>query len=65
MKILITIVHHWNPKGDGKHASLRPQREPRLFGLQDQLLSLRRLGTSQGVLNMSKMVVEDANCSST
>ena len=61
MKILITIVHHWNPKGDGKHASLRPQGEPRLFGLQDQLLSLRRLDTCQGVLNIEKMVVEDAN----
>ena len=61
MRILIAIVHHWNPKGAGRHASLRPQREPRQFALQDQLLALRRLDTRQGVLNISTKMVEDAN----
>ena len=61
MRILVTIVHHWNPKGAGRHASLRPQREPRQFALQDQLLALCRLDTRQGVLNIATKTVEDAN----
>ena len=61
MRILVTIVHHWNPKGEGLHASLRPQREPRQYALQDQLLSLRRLHTAQGVLDIANKTVEDAN----
>ena len=61
MRIVVTIVHHWNPKGAGRHASLRPQREPRQYALQDQLLSLRRLDTRQGVLNIATKMVDDAN----
>ena len=61
MRILVTIVHHWNPKGAGRHASLRPEREPRQYALQDQLLSLRRLDTRQGMLNIATKTVEDAN----
>ena len=61
MRILVTIVHHWNPDGTGRHASLRPQREPRQYALQDQLLALRRLDLRQGVLNIASKTVEDAN----
>lgn len=61
MRILVAIVHHWNPNGAGHHASLRPQLEPRLYALQDQLLALRRLDTRQGVLNISTKTVDDAN----
>lgn len=61
MRILITIVHHCNPKGDGRHGSLMPDTAPRLRALQDQLLSLRRLDVRQGVLNIRDKVVNDAN----
>ena len=61
MRILLTIVHHWNPEGGGRHASLRPDPQPRLHGLQDQLLSLARLGTGQGALNIAEMRVDNAS----
>ena len=61
MRILLTIVHHWNPDGNGNHASLRPNPTPRLQALQDQLLSLRRLDVRQGLLNIRDKVVENAN----
>ena len=61
MRILLTILHHWNPKGDGRHASLRPDAQPRLQGLQDQLLHLVRLGTGQGALNIGEMRVDNAS----
>ena len=61
MRILLTIVHHWNPQGGGRHASLRPDPKPRLHGLQDQLLTLARLGTGQGALNIGEMRVDNAN----
>ena len=61
MRILLTIVHHWNPEGGGQHASLQPDPKPRLEALQKQLLSLVRLGTGQGVLNIAEMRVDDAS----
>ena len=61
MRILLAIVHHWNPQGGGRHASLRPDPTPRLHALQDQLLALARLGTAQGVLNIEGMRVDNAN----
>ena len=61
MRILLTIVHHWNPKGGGRHASLQPDPKPRLEALQEQLLSLVRLGTGQGALNIAAMRVDDAS----
>ena len=61
MRILITIVHHWNPDGNGNHASLRKDPRPRLQALHDQLLHLRRLGTQQGVLNIRDKAVNNAN----
>ena len=61
MRILVSIVHYCNPKGDGVHGSLRRNTEPRRRALQDQLLALSRLGFSQGVLNMESMRVDNAN----
>ena len=61
MRILITIVHHWNPQGGGKHASLRPDPTPRLRALEEQLLALRRLSMLQGMLNIRDSIVEKAN----
>ena len=61
MRILLAIVHHWNPEGGGRHASLRPDPKPRLHGLQDQLLSLVRLGTGQGALNIGELRVDNAS----
>ena len=61
MRILLAIVHHWNPEGSGRHASLRPDPKPRLRALQDQLLALRRLAVGQGLLSIAERRVEDAN----
>ena len=61
MKILAAIVHHWNPDGGGRHASLRPNPQPRTQALQEQLISLRRLANRQGAIDMGVMEVTDAN----
>ncbi len=61
MRILVAIVHHWNPNGSGRHASLRPNPHPRKCGLQDQLLALRRLGTLQGNLDFVSLSVQPVN----
>lgn len=61
MKILIAIVHYWNPEGNGRHASLRPDPIPRIKALQAQLLCLKRLGNLQGVLNINTRSVDNAN----
>lgn len=61
LRILLAIVHHWNPHGDGAHQSLRPDLEPKLWALQDQLLCLRRLGVFQGTLNIARQQVEPVN----
>lgn len=61
MKILAAIVHHWNPEGGGRHASLRRDPQPRRHALQDQLLSLRRLGLGQGVIDLGAKAVINAN----
>ena len=39
MKILVAIVHYWNPNGGGAHQSLRPSPEPRIEALTNQILS--------------------------
>ena len=53
MNILVVIVHFWNPAGNGKHQSLRPDPLPRIHALCEQLLSLRRLSLNQSVLHMA------------
>ena len=61
LRIFLAIVHHWNPHGDGAHQSLRPELEPKLWALQDQLLCLRRFGVYQGTLNIACQQVEPVN----
>jgi len=53
MRILIAVVHHWNPEGGGRHQSLRPNPQPRLEALRQLLSGLRRLGSNQYVLDMA------------
>jgi hypothetical protein len=52
MRILLAILHYWDPQGDGQHQSLRPNPAPRIAALQDQLLALRRLGLRRSYLHM-------------
>ena len=61
MKILVAIVHHWNPEGGGRHASLRPNPAPRILALQEQLLCLLRLANRQGAIDIGARAVTDAN----
>ena len=61
MKILLAIVHYWDPDGDGRHQSLRPNPQPRIQALQQQLLCLRRLGLQQSHLHMADRMVYPAN----
>ena len=57
----MAIVHHWNPSGGGRHASLRPDFRPRREGLQQQLLSLRRLCPLQGTIDFSSLHFQPVN----
>jgi len=52
MRILLAIVHYWDPEGDGQHQSLRPNPAPRVAALQEQLLALCRLGLRRSYLHM-------------
>ncbi len=61
MRILLAIVHHWNPEGGGKHASLRPNPSSRLEAFQAQLLSLQRLGYRQSQLNIAELEAQSVN----
>lgn len=61
MRILLAIVHYWNPQGGGQHQSLRADPQPRLEALQQQLLCLRRLGLGQSMLHMQDRAVYPAN----
>lgn len=61
MRILLAIVHYWNPEGGGHHGSLRPDPAPRIQAFQQQLLSFQRLGTRQAQLNMTAMKADPAN----
>ena len=61
MRILLAIVHYWNPEGGGAHGSLRPDPRPRIEAFQQQLLALQRLGDRQAQLNMASMSADCAN----
>jgi len=52
MRILLAIVHYWDPSGGGRHQSLRPNPAPRIAALQDQLLALQRQGRRRSYLHM-------------
>ena len=47
VRILVAVVHYWDPKGNGHHGSLRPNPRPRIDAFQQQLLALQRMGTRQ------------------
>ena len=61
MRILLAIVHYWNPEGGGAHGSLRPDPRPRIEAFQQQLLALQRMGNRQAQLNMASMSADSAN----
>lgn len=61
MRILLVIVHHWNPEGSGKHQSLRPDPQPRIQAFQQLLLCLQRQGSRQSQLHMEAMEARPAN----
>lgn len=52
MRILLAILHYWDPEGGGQHQSLRPNPAPRIAALQEQLLALCRLGMRRSYLHM-------------
>jgi hypothetical protein len=61
MRILVAIVHFWDPQGGGQHQSLRPNPAPRIAALQDQLLGLRRLGLLRSYLHMGDLAAYPAD----
>ena len=52
MKILLAVVHYWDPEGSGRHSSLRPNPMPRVEALKQLIMGLRRLGSCQYQLHM-------------
>ena len=61
MRILLAVVHYWDPEGGGKHGSLRSNPRPRIEAFQQQLLALQRMGTRQSQLNIETMAADPAN----
>lgn len=61
MRILVAIVHHWNPEGSGRHQSLRPDPQPRIQALREQILALCRLGRQQLHLDLADQAAYPAN----
>jgi len=61
MRILLAIVHHWNPEGGGAHGSLSRDPAPRIEAFQQQLLALQRLGERQAQLSIAAMQAQPAN----
>ena len=61
MRILVAVVHYWDPDGNGRHASLRPNPRPRVDAFQQQLLALQRMGAKQAQLNIQSMAADPAN----
>ena len=61
MRILVAVVHYWDPEGNGQHGSLRPNPRPRIEAFQQQLLALQRIGTRQAELNIQSMGADPAN----
>ena len=61
MRILVAVVHYWDPEGSGHHGSLRPNPRPRIEALQQQLLGLMRLSQRQAQLTMETLTADPAN----
>ncbi|WP_413441544.1 hypothetical protein [Synechococcus sp. MIT S1220] len=61
MRILLAIVHYWNPEGGGDHQSLRPEPEPRVEALQRLILAVRRLAHQQLQLHIAGRRADGCN----
>ena len=61
MRILVAIVHHWNPDGSGRHQSLRSDPRPRMQALSQQILAFCRLGRHQLHLDLADQAAYPAN----
>jgi hypothetical protein len=61
MRILIAIVHHWNPRGSGRHQSLRDDPAPRIQALRESILAFSRLGQNQLHLHLGDQAAYAAN----
>ena len=61
MRILIAVVHFWDPEGGGRHQSLCPDPAPRVDALQQLILSLSRLGQNQSLLDIASRSVGPCN----
>ena len=61
MRVLVAIVHHWNPEGGGRHQSLRPDAAPRVAALHKLILALSRLGRHQKHLSFHDSAAYPAN----
>ena len=61
MRILIAIIHHWNPEGSGRHQSLRPDPIQRILPLNEQILAFSRLGRNQFHLDIAEQAAFAAN----
>ncbi len=63
MRILVAIVHHWNPEGGGRHQSLRPNCAPRVEALQQLILAFSRIGQNQFHMHFDDQAAYPANTS--
>ena len=61
MRILVAVVHYWDPDGNRQHGSLRPNPRPRIEAFQQQLLALQRMGSRQAQLNIQSMAADPVN----
>ena len=61
MRILVAVVHYWDPAGSGRHGSLRPDPRPRIEAFQQQLLAFQRMGARQAQLNIQTMTADPVN----
>ena len=61
MKILLAIVHYWDPQGNRRHQSLRANPAPRANALQHQILALRRLAAQQYQMHMGDLNIYRTN----
>ena len=61
VRILVAVVHYWDPEGSGHHGSLRPNPRPRIEAFQQQLLGLMRLSERQAQLTMKTLTADPAN----
>lgn len=61
MKVLLAIVHYWDPQGNRRHQSLRADPGPRVEALKQQILSLRRLASQQYQMHMGAQSIFRTN----